>query len=122
MKAILRNYRQSPRKVRQVANFIRGKKVSQALSELNLLVKRGSAPLAKLLSSAVANAKNNSGVSADNLVVKEIRVNPGIMFKRFMPRAFGRAAPVRKRTSHISVVLEVREKKSKVKIQKSNVS
>ena len=119
MRAILKNHRQSPRKVRLVANFIRGKSVNRALALLNLLPKRASRPVVKLLESAIANAKNSFGASADNLVIKEIRVNPGFVFKRFVPRAFGRAAPVRKRTSHITVVLGEPQKGQTPKSQSS---
>lgn len=106
MKAILRNYRQSPRKVRLVADLIRGKKIPEAQKTLRFLTKRASRPLAKLLSSAVANARHNRGVADEkDLFIKEIRVDDGSTLKRFMPRAMGRATPIHKRTSHISIVL-----------------
>lgn len=104
MKAFLKNYRQSPRKVRLVANLIKGKKVNSAIVELDFLTKRASAPIQKLLSSAVANAKN-LGVDVENLFVKEMRVDKGIVMKRMMPRAMGRGARINKRTSHVTVVL-----------------
>ncbi|MBI4121112.1 MAG: 50S ribosomal protein L22 [Parcubacteria group bacterium] len=106
MKAFLRNYRQSPRKVRLLADLVRGREVSDALVILEAAVKRGALPLRKLLSSAIANAKKNDGIGDESaLYVKEIRVDEGPTMKRGMPRAFGRSAIIRKRTSHISLVL-----------------
>ncbi len=109
MKAFLKNYRQSPRKVRLVASLIKGKLVSIATRELSFLPKRASLPIKKLIESAIANAKHNFGVDKENLIVKDIRVDGGIVMKRFMPRAFGRAAQILKRTSHVSVTLAVQE-------------
>ena len=108
MKALLKSYRQSPRKVRLVADYIRGKNVEAARILLETLPKRASSSMKKLLLSAVANAKNLHGLSRENLYVKEIRVDEGPTMKRHMPRAFGRVAPIRKRTSHISIVLAER--------------
>jgi large subunit ribosomal protein L22 len=106
MKSYLKNYRQSPRKVRLAADLIRGKKVSRAIQDLTFATKRSSDPLIKLIKSAVANAKNNHNANEDNLIIKEIQVNKGIVLKRIMPRARGSASRINKRTSHISVVLE----------------
>ncbi|MEO8637549.1 MAG: 50S ribosomal protein L22 [Candidatus Taylorbacteria bacterium] len=106
MKASLNDYRQSPRKVRLVANFVKGKKVSQALSVLNFMTKDAAQPIKKLIDSALANAKNNSDVSSDFLFIKDIQVNPGAVLKRRMPRARGTAFQIKKRTSHITIVLE----------------
>lgn len=103
--ATLKTYRQSPRKVRLVANLIKGKPVERALAELKFLSKRAGTPLAKLLNSAVANAEHNFGARRNELMVQDIRVDKGIVFKRFMPRARGSASPIRKRTSHITLVL-----------------
>jgi large subunit ribosomal protein L22 len=103
--ARLNNYRQSPRKVRLVADAIRGKKIAEAFIQLELITKRATDPLAKLLKSAVANAKNNSSTDIDNLIVTEIRVDGGVVMKRSMPRARGSAYPIRKRTSHVILVL-----------------
>lgn len=105
MKASLKNYRQSPRKVRLVADLVRGKNVSQALTELKFLPKRASEVMIKLVSSAIANAENNFKVSADDLVVKEIEVNEGITLKRYRPRARGVAKRINKRTSNVNVLL-----------------
>lgn len=104
MKAYLKNYRQSPRKVRLVADMIRGKDINLALSSLDMLAKRASLPIKKLLSSAISNAVN-MGISRDNLFIKEFRVDKGIVMKRMMPAAMGSAHRINKRTSHLSVVL-----------------
>lgn len=112
MKSSLPNYRQSPRKVRLVANLVRGMKVSRALVELNLLPKRASDPIKKLILSAVANAKENHKVDSGELFVKDLRVDKGIVLKRSMPRAHGRAFGINKRTSHIHVVLEEAKKET----------
>ncbi len=112
MKAYLKNYRQSPRKVRLVADLIKGKNVAQAIVSLDFLPKRASLPLKKLLVSAVANAKNQ-GLGEANLFVKELRVDKGIVMKRMMPRAMGRGARINKRTSNVSLL--VAERASKVR-------
>ena len=112
MKATLSNYKQAPRKVRLVARAIVGKSVANAQTELRFMVKRAASPLEKLLNSALANAVN-AGVSAENLIVKEFRVDKGIVAHRSMPRAFGRASRINKRSSHVTIVLA--EKVAKVK-------
>jgi large subunit ribosomal protein L22 len=106
MKAILTNYRQSPRKVRLVTTLIKGKNVAAAIHELDTLVKRGSAPVKKVLLSAIANAVKNNGKVEANLYVKEARVDEGTVLKRFMPRARGQAKSILKRSSHILITLE----------------
>jgi large subunit ribosomal protein L22 len=118
--ARLTNYRTSPRKMRLVANAIRGKKISDAFNQLALLTKRATSPLTKLLQSAVANAKNNFGLDADNLTIREIRVDGGIVMKRSMPRARGSAYPIRKRTSHVILVLGERPSKKAKKDSKQD--
>jgi large subunit ribosomal protein L22 len=115
MKAFLSNYRQAPRKVRLVANAIKGKTVGQAELELRFMVKRAALPLEKLLASAVANAVNQSGLNKDDLIIKEIRVDKGIVLKRSMPRAFGRASAINKRSSHVTIVLAVKGEKETTK-------
>lgn len=104
MKAYLHNYRQSPRKVRLVANLVKGKKVEEALTELDFLAKRASEPLKKLLSSAISNAKN-LGFQKENLFVKELRVDKGVTLKRMLPAAMGSAHRINKRTSNIQLLL-----------------
>lgn len=106
MKAYLKNNRQSPRKVRLVADLIKGKTVPEALVQLEVSDKKASDALKTLLNSAIANAKESKGLSAENLMVKDVRVDAGIVMKRSMPRARGSAYPIKKRNSHVSLVLE----------------
>ncbi len=103
--AKLSNYRQSPRKVRLIADLIRGKSAERSLALLMTLPKRGSEPMIKLLRSAISNAQSK-GTPASELYVSNIEVNGGIVFKRQMPRARGRASLIRKKTSHITLGLE----------------
>lgn len=114
MKAFLKNYRQSPRKVRLVAELIKGKRVADAILILDTLPKRASGPVQTLLASAIANAKNG-GVEKDNLFVENVTVNKGIVLKRSMPRARGSASRINKRTSHVMLTLieKIEEKKAK---------
>jgi len=97
----------SPRKVRIVANMIRGRRVEEALGILALLPKKSAEVVTKLVKSAAANVDDLSKGKADvdNLVVKRIQVDNGALIKRWMPRAMGRANRIQHRTSHISVVL-----------------
>ena len=119
-KAELNNYRQSPRKVRVVADAVRGKRIEDAIVTLSFIPKRSALPLRKLLDSALANAKNLS-LSA-TLVVKELRVDNGPTLYRRRPRSRGMANPIRKRTSHVMVVLTEaspkKEKKPKTEAKK----
>ena len=115
--AQLNNYRQSPRKVRLVANVIRGKSVKDAKNRLGFITKRTASPLHKLLNSAIANAKN-LGVSADQLWVKAITVDSGKILYRRRPVSHGSAHTIHKRTSHIKIVLS--ELKEAKKISKNN--
>lgn len=122
-KALLKNYRQSPRKVRLVADVVRGKKVSDAITILNFMPKRAADPIKKVVESALANSKNVSS-SIENLVVKDITVDDGPTLKRWRPRARGAANPIRKRTSHIRVVLgttQVRDTKSETRNKKEKI-
>ena len=105
VRAQLNNLRMAPRKVRAVANLIKGKKVTDAGDQLSYYIKKPVAPLKKLLSSAVANAENNFNMVKDNLYIKELIVNEGIKLKRFKAKGFGRAAAIQKKTSHIMMVL-----------------
>ncbi len=114
MKAQLSHYRQSPRKVRLVADLVRGKTVPQALAELRYTPKRASQAVTKLINSAVANAQNNNGLSAEKLVVKNVEVNEGRKMYRLLPMSRGRAFRIRKRSSHITLeLMEKKEKKEK---------
>ncbi|MFQ5661740.1 MAG: 50S ribosomal protein L22 [Candidatus Paceibacteria bacterium] len=115
MKAYLKNYRQSPRKVRLVADLIRGKKVDNALVILSTAPKRSAGSVKKLVESAASNAK---GKEKSDLIIKDIQVNEGIVFKRYKPRARGRASAIRKKTSHITVQLAEQKAKPKAKTVK----
>jgi large subunit ribosomal protein L22 len=103
-RAQLNNYRQSPRKVRVVADTLRGKKASEALLTLSFTTKRSAKPLEKLLASAIANAKSLS-IPTENLVIKQISVDGGKILYRRRPRSHGMANPIKKRTSHVEIVL-----------------
>ena len=106
--AKLRYLRITPRKVRVVADLIRGKNVNAALAQLAYVEKRAAEPVAKLLRSAVANAEQaakDQQLDVDQLRVKELFVDQGTSLRRFMPRAMGRAFKVLKKTSHISLTI-----------------
>ena len=120
MKAFLKNYRQAPRKVRLVAGLIKGKSVEEAIAMLDFLAKRAGFPIKKLLLSAVANALQ-TGVQKENLFIKELRVDKGIVMKRMMPAAMGSGHRINKRTSHVTLVLAekvVKKIKEKSKVKK----
>ncbi|MEK7062302.1 MAG: 50S ribosomal protein L22 [Patescibacteria group bacterium] len=107
------NYlRMAPRKTRLVANMIKGLSANEAEAQLLLHSKKAGEPILKLLRSAIANAKQKN-IQLENLFVKEIRVDQGPMLKRFMPRAQGRATPIQKKTSHITLILAESEKAKK---------
>ena len=120
--AILKGYNQAPRKMRLLADLIRGKKIDKAMADLEFSNKKGSLAFKKLINSAVANAKHNEKVSPDDLFVKEVTVNAGIVSKRGMPRAFGRSFLIKKRSSLIKVVVDAKEAKpeKKAAIKKIN--
>ena len=104
MRASLQNYHQSPRKVRLVADLIRGKSVPAAIQALTFLPKKSAPAVAKLLNSAIANARS-SGASAEELFIKTIAVNKGVMSKRGRPFARGRSGVIRKTMSHVTLEL-----------------
>ncbi len=106
MKASLTNYKQSPRKVRLVADMIRGKKVSVARDSLVFLAKKSSPEMIKLLNSAIANARTQ-GMNPDDLIVKTITVDKGMVIKRFKPMARGRASGIHRTMSHVNIELGV---------------
>lgn len=106
VKAVLKNYRQSARKVRLVANALRGKKVDTAITNLQFIAKRSALPLQKLIESAKANATNNFGMDSTDLFIKTITVDEGYTIKRWRPRARGAAFPINKRTSIVTVILD----------------
>ncbi len=108
------NYiRISPRKVRLVADMIRGKRLGEAKDVLRFTIKKSALPILKLLNSAESNAKNNFEISPDNFYISKITVDEGPKYKRWMPRSRGQASPIQKKTSHITVVLEPLEGKIK---------
>ena len=96
----------SPRKIRLIMDQVRGKRVEEALNMLSFAPQKGALILKKLIDSAVANAEQNSGVDVDALFVKRVYADEGPTLKRFRPRAQGRATKIRKRSSHLTVVLD----------------
>jgi len=111
IKASVKNYRSTPRKSRLIANLIKGKDVKRALAELKFVNKKANEGFINLLKSAIANAENNFSQNSDNLVIKEIRVDQGITLKRYRAGSRGRALPIRKKLSNISIVLTTKEDK-----------
>ena len=111
IKAVNKNVRCSPRKLSLVCNFIKGKKADIALRDLEFSRKRIAKDVSKTVKSAISNAENNNQYDIDNLFVKEAYVGKSLVMKRFRPRAKGRASPIKKPFSRITIVLE--EKKIK---------
>jgi large subunit ribosomal protein L22 len=105
VKAKLRFVKIAPRKLRLLADLVRGKQVQPALDQLQFSVKRGAMPFRKLILSAMANATNNFDLAANNLYIKEITVDQGPVMKRWLPRAHGRATILRKKMSHVNLTL-----------------
>jgi large subunit ribosomal protein L22 len=106
VRAKLKFARIGPRKAQLVADLIRGKGSEEALSVLMFTKKSAAKTISKLLKSAIANAGQNKTIDVDRLYVKKITVDQGPTMKRFMPRALGRATTIRKRSSHILIVLD----------------
>ena len=107
MRAFLKNNRQAPRKVRLVARAVIGKNVDVAVSELSFMPNKASSVLKKLILSAVSNASQKDvAIKSSDLKVKNITVDKGATYVRYKARAFGRAAPIRRESSHIHVILE----------------
>ena len=124
VKAKLNFLRIAPRKVRLVADLIRGKKIEEAQDILSFTIKKSTQPILKLLNSAVANATNNFQLDSTNLYISEIRVDEGPKYKRWRARARGQAGLIQKKSSHISLVLDEikpEKKKKKIKKEKSEV-
>lgn len=116
VKASLNHLRMSPRKARLVIDVVRKMPVNAALDQLKFINKKATDPIACLVRSAVANGVNTYGLEADNLYIKEIRSDEGVMLKRWMPRAHGRATSIRKRGCHLNVILaEIKESGKKEK-------
>jgi large subunit ribosomal protein L22 len=105
--AVLRKFRQSPRKVRMVADMIRGRQVADAFSILNFQQRKAAKMLSKVLGSAVANATTNEKADADALMVTKITVDPGPVEKRWLARSMGRANRINRRTSNVTIVVDV---------------
>jgi large subunit ribosomal protein L22 len=105
-RAAARFIRISPRKIRLVMDQVRGRKIGEALSQLTFAPQRGARILKKLLDSALANAEQRANVNVDSLYIKRIYADEGPSLKRWIPRAQGRATRIRKRTSHLTVVLD----------------
>jgi large subunit ribosomal protein L22 len=108
-RAVAKYLRVSPFKARQVADLVRGKTTQEALGILRYANKKGAPLIAKVLKSAMANAENNYDMDVDGLYVAEIYVNEGPKLKRLKPRAYGRADMIKRRTSHITVVVKEKE-------------
>ena len=106
VKAINKNVRSSPRKLSLVCNFIKGKKADIALRDLEFTRKRVAKDVSKPVKSAISNAENNYQYDIDNLIVKEAYVGKSLVMKRYRPRAKGRASPIKKPFSRITIVLE----------------
>ena len=106
VKAAAKYVRISPQKIRLLMNQVRGKKVDEAIQVLTFAPQKGSAILKKLIKSAVANAENNAGLDIDSLYIKRLYGDEGPTLKRWRPRAQGRATRIRKRTSHLTVILD----------------
>jgi len=111
VRAVNKNVRTSPRKLALVCNFIKGKRAEEALRDLEFSRKRISKDVSKTVKSAISNAENNYQYDIDNLFVKEAYVGKSLVMKRFRPRAKGRASPIKKPFSRITIILE--EKKTK---------
>lgn len=105
VKAKLNKLRMAPRKVRLVVDVVRGMDAIKATEQLSFLKKRAAAPVLKLLNSAIANAENNLKLKKDNLYVKQIFVDEGFTLHRWKPRAMGRATPIQKKSSQVTIVL-----------------
>lgn len=106
MKAFLKNHRQAPRKVRLIADSVRGKRVSVAATELSFMPHKAAEPLKKLILSAFANVRQkDESAKEEDFVISHISVDKGFTFVRYMPRAFGRATPINRESSHIRVEL-----------------
>ena len=110
-KAVLKHVRVAPRKARLVVDLIRGKQVGEALSALKFISRGASKMIEKLLKSAIANAQQKEIGDVDDLWISKAYVDGGPVMKRFQPAPQGRAHPIKKRTSHITLMLSVKETK-----------
>lgn len=103
----------APRKVRLIADLVRGKKATEAQAILSFVVKKPGDPVLKLLNSALANAKNTTNTESGDLFISKITVDEGPVGKRIMPRARGKGERIRKRTSHVTLILDIKREKIK---------
>lgn len=117
--AVSKSVKISPRKVRLVADSIRNLSIGQALNTLILLEKKSALAIGKTLKSALANAKNNAKLAEENLYIKRIEIGEGVVLKRFKPSTRGRTHPLKKRSSHIRIVLT--DDKSQISNVKSQI-
>jgi large subunit ribosomal protein L22 len=115
VRASARGLHLSPRKMRLVTNLLKGMNVGDAVTQLQHLNKKGAPMVAKLLKSAVANAQNNFSLNPDHLFIKSITADMGNVMKRYFPRARGSAYVIRRKLSHVNIVLEERKKAGKSK-------
>ena len=115
VKAINKNVRTSPRKLALVCNFIKGKKADIALRDLEFTRKRVARDVSKTVKSAISNAENNNQSDIDNLFIKEAYVGKSLVMKRYRPRAKGRASPIKKPFSRITIILEQKKVKKGIK-------
>jgi large subunit ribosomal protein L22 len=112
VKAVNKNVRSSPRKIALVLDFIKGKKADIAIKNLEFTRKRIAHDVTKTVKSAIANAENNHQLDIDNLFVKEAYVGKSLVMKRFRPRAKGRASPIKKPFSRITIILEEKKEQN----------
>ena len=113
VKAINKNIRSSPRKLSLVCNFIKGKKADEALRDIEYTRKKVARDISKTVKSAISNAENNHQYDIDNLFIKEAYVGKSLVMKRYRPRAKGRASPIKKPFSRVTIILEEKKKKKK---------
>ena len=118
----LRHLHIAPRKVRLVADLVRGKKVEEAQTILNFAVKRASDPILKLLNSALSNAKSTKNADPKDLFIYKITVDEGPAGKRVLPKSRGRGEVVKKRTSHVTMILDVRNEELAKKSRKGRIA
>ena len=116
VKAINKNVRSSPRKIALILDYIRGKKADVALRDLEFTRKKAASDISKTVKSAIANAENNYQYDIDNLFVKEAYVGKSLVMKRFRARAKGRASPIMKPYSNLTIILAEKQKE-KVKVE-----
>lgn len=116
--AHLRNIRMSPRKLRLLVDLVRGLPAQAAVMQLQFSHKSAARPMVKLIQSAIANATHNHDLVPESLTIKYSAVNAGAISYRYTPRAMGRSAPIRKRTAHVTIVLEGTVTEGKVKKEK----